>query len=150
MNSNHCQGTGQGTGTCAPLNDEVIKQLKDAETLAYSPSPLKGWEGEHIGMWTLPDGSQKPINMRTPPDPVYGTHGTYGALDTQVGGGHYKDMKIQPITFIVENDIPYREGNAIKYICRHKNKNGVEDIKKAIHYLEMIKEEYENVQKESE
>lgn len=68
-----------------------------------------------------------------------------GALDTQVGGGHYKDMKIQPITFIVENDISYREGNAIKYICRHKNKNGVEDIKKAIHYLEMIKEGYENV-----
>lgn len=66
------------------------------------------------------------------------------ALDTQVGGGHYKDMKIQPIEFIVENNISYREGNAIKYICRHKNKNGVEDIKKAIHYLEMIKEEYEN------
>jgi len=67
-----------------------------------------------------------------------------GVLDTQIGGSHYKDMKIQPVEFIVANDIPYREGGAIKYICRHKNKNGVEDLKKAVHYLEMIIEEYEN------
>lgn len=51
-------------------------------------------------------------------------------------------MNIQPITFIVENNIPYREGNALKYICRHAHKNGIEDINKAIHYLEMIRDEY--------
>ena len=54
-------------------------------------------------------------------------------------------MKIQPIEFIVGNNLPYREANVIKYTCRHKNKNGVEDLKKAIHYLEMIIEDYENV-----
>lgn len=64
------------------------------------------------------------------------------ATQKQVGGTHY-DMPIQPIEFIVKNDIPYREGNAIKYICRHSKKNGAEDIRKAIHYLEMILEEYE-------
>jgi hypothetical protein len=63
------------------------------------------------------------------------------ALTTQVGGDHYL-MPIQPIEFIVQNEIPYREGNAIKYICRHKKKNGKEDIKKAIHYLKMILEDY--------
>lgn len=63
--------------------------------------------------------------------------------DKQVGGNHYAKMKIQPVTFIVENDIPYREANAIKYICRHKNKNGRQDIEKAIHYLEMILEDYD-------
>lgn len=60
----------------------------------------------------------------------------------QVGGSHYKDMKIQPVDFIVANSIPYREANAIKYICRHQSKNKLEDIEKAIHYLEMIRDEY--------
>ena len=62
------------------------------------------------------------------------------ALDNQEGGGHYKDMPIQPVTFIVKNNIPFLEGNVIKYVCRHANKNGVQDIDKAIHYLQLIKE----------
>ena len=63
-------------------------------------------------------------------------------LEKQVGGGHYKTFSIEPIVFIVENNLPYREANAIKYICRHASKNGAEDIEKAIHYLEMILEGY--------
>ncbi len=47
-------------------------------------------------------------------------------------------MKIQPAHFINENNLPFAEGNAIKYICRHKNKGKKKDIEKAIHYLEMI------------
>ena len=47
-------------------------------------------------------------------------------------------MKVQPAYFINENNLPFAEGNAIKYICRHKNKGKAEDIKKAIHYLNMI------------
>jgi hypothetical protein len=62
------------------------------------------------------------------------------ALDNQEGGSHYKDMAIQPVTFIVKNNIPFLEGNVIKYVCRHANKNGVQDIDKAIHYLQLIKE----------
>lgn len=62
------------------------------------------------------------------------------ALDTQVGGGHYKKMKIQVVEFVDKNQIPYLEGNAIKYICRHAEKGGVQDIDKAIHYLQLLKE----------
>ena len=62
------------------------------------------------------------------------------ALDTQVGGAHYKDMKIQPIEFIMANDLSFAEGNVIKYICRHKLKDGAKDIKKVIHYCELILE----------
>ena len=51
---------------------------------------------------------------------------------------HYKKMKIQPAHFINENSLPFAEGNAIKYICRHKAKGKKKDIEKAIHYLEMI------------
>ena len=58
----------------------------------------------------------------------------------QISGTHYMYMKIQPAEFINKNKLLFAEGNAIKYICRHSHKNGVEDIDKAIHYLEMIKE----------
>ena len=65
---------------------------------------------------------------------------SYGSLDKQVGGKHYKQMKIQPAEFINENKLLFAEGNAIKYICRHQSKGKEEDVKKAIHYLEMILE----------
>ena len=58
----------------------------------------------------------------------------------QIGGQHYRSMKIQPSVFINKNGLPFAEGNAIKYICRHKLKGKKEDILKAIHYLEMILE----------
>ena len=63
---------------------------------------------------------------------------TYDSLHRQVDGDHYKSMKIQPAEFINENNLPYAEGNAIKYICRHKKKGKKKDIEKAIHYLQMI------------
>jgi hypothetical protein len=56
----------------------------------------------------------------------------------QVGGAHYKKYKIQPSRFINDNKILFAEGNAIKYICRHQDKGGEQDLLKAIHYLEMI------------
>ena len=62
------------------------------------------------------------------------------ALDVQEGGGHYKSFPIQPIEFVHKNGIPFIEGNIIKYICRHKDKNGAEDIKKVIHYCEILLE----------
>ena len=70
---------------------------------------------------------------------------TYDSLNKQVGGEHYRNMKIQPAEFINENKLLFAEGNAIKYICRHSFKGKQEDIKKAIHYLEMILERDYNV-----
>ena len=58
--------------------------------------------------------------------------------DKQIGGEHYKRMKIQPTEFIAANDIPFIEGNVIKYVCRHAHKNGKEDVLKAIHYLNLL------------
>ena len=69
----------------------------------------------------------------------------YKSLDKQHGGSHYKKFKIQPAEFINENQLLFAEGNAIKYICRHSAKGKKEDIKKAIHYLEMILERDYNV-----
>ena len=60
------------------------------------------------------------------------------ALHKQEGGNHYKDMAIQPVEFITANNLGFLEGNVVKYICRHHAKNGAEDIKKAIHYCELL------------
>ena len=59
----------------------------------------------------------------------------------QVGGSHYKDCKIQPVEYIVGNDLTFLEGNIIKYVTRHRRKGeGRKDIEKVIHYAEMILE----------
>jgi len=58
--------------------------------------------------------------------------------DKQIGGSHYKKMKIQPSEFVIENELLFPEGNVIKYICRHRYKGGKEDLEKAIHFIEMI------------
>ena len=62
---------------------------------------------------------------------------------------HYFRFKIEPITFIMQNEIPYAEGNAIKYLCRwrfkHKTKEAqIEDLKKAKQYIDLILEHEEN------
>ena len=62
------------------------------------------------------------------------------ALQHQIAGNHYKEMVIQPIEFITKNNIPFIEGCIIKYIARHKSKNGLEDLKKVIHYVQLLAE----------
>ena len=60
------------------------------------------------------------------------------ALDVQVGGSHYKDFVIQPIEFIMKNKLNFCQGNIIKYVCRYTDKNGIEDLKKALHYINLL------------
>lgn len=70
------------------------------------------------------------------------------AFDTQEGGAHYRSMPVQVTEFIHKNRIGWCEGNAIKYLVRHKQKGGVESLRKAIHYIEMlITMEYPNDEK---
>lgn len=60
------------------------------------------------------------------------------ALNTQVGGNHYKDLKIQPVEYIHANGIGYFEGNVIKYVTRWRTKGGNADLLKAKHYIELL------------
>ena len=65
----------------------------------------------------------------------------YNMIKENVSPDYYARYDIEPISFIMRNGIPYAEGNVIKYTLRHDMKGGVEDIDKAIRYLELIKEE---------
>ena len=62
------------------------------------------------------------------------------AVDKQVGGNHYKKFVIQPAEFCYKNNIPYLESTAIKYLCRWRDKGGLQDLDKAIHFIELLKE----------
>jgi len=59
-------------------------------------------------------------------------------LKKQVGGGHYKELPIQPVEYCQKNGLLYCESIAIRYISRHRYKGGLQDIKKAIHCLELL------------
>ena len=60
------------------------------------------------------------------------------ALDKQEGGGHYKGKAIQPVQYIHANGIGYFEGNVIKYVTRWRAKNGIKDLEKARHYIDLL------------
>ena len=62
------------------------------------------------------------------------------ALDEQVGGDHYRKLGIQPIELIRDINANFFQGNVIKYVTRYKDKNGIKDLEKARHYLELIRE----------
>jgi hypothetical protein len=63
---------------------------------------------------------------------------TESALDVQVAGDHYKKLAIQPVQYIHANGIGYFEGNVIKYVSRWRDKNGLADLEKAKHYIELL------------
>ena len=73
------------------------------------------------------------------------------AYKKQIGGSHYKNMKIQPSKFINDNKLLFAEGNAIKYICRHAHKGEKQDLLKGKHYIDMIIErDYEEEKEKTE
>lgn len=62
------------------------------------------------------------------------------ANEEQVGGDHYKNKAIQPWDYIVSNNLGYLEGCVIKYVSRYKEKGGMQDLEKAVHYLQKLME----------
>lgn len=69
---------------------------------------------------------------------VVGEEKNTTALDKQVGGLHYKGKTIQPVEYIHANGLGFCEGNVVKYITRWRNKNGIADLEKAKHYIELL------------
>lgn len=71
------------------------------------------------------------------------------SFDTQIGGDHYLGTGIQPIEYIMSNDLGFCEGNVVKYVSRYKKKGGLQDLYKAQHYLAMLIETSERTESES-
>lgn len=62
------------------------------------------------------------------------------ALNKQEGGSHYKKYAIQPIEYAMANKLDYCQANAVKYVTRFRDKNGKEDLLKALHNIEILLE----------
>lgn len=60
------------------------------------------------------------------------------ATNSQIGGSHYTDMPIQPVTFIHANGLDFCQGSILKYVCRFRNKNGKDDLLKAKHFIDLL------------
>ena len=78
------------------------------------------------------------MNAMTEPYMPTNTPSHTNPLAVQVGGGHYKDLPIQPVEYIHANGIGYLAGNVVKYVSRWREKGGVEDLRKARHYLDKL------------
>ncbi len=72
------------------------------------------------------------------PAPMDDSPRSNSALSIQIAGSHYKNFVIQPVEFIHRNGIGFPEGNAIKYLCRWREKGGVKDLEKAKHYIDLL------------
>lgn len=84
--------------------------------------------------------NEKKDFVPTKSEEVVKSDGYKSALDYQVGGNHYHQMKYQPLSFIMELGLNFCEGNIVKYVARYKFKNGLQDLKKAQHYLKFLLE----------
>jgi hypothetical protein len=60
------------------------------------------------------------------------------ALKEQVSGSHYKTMVIQPVEYIHRNNIGFAEGSVIKYVSRWRSKGGIDDLRKARHFIDLL------------
>lgn len=99
----------------------------------YKPRPMEN--RKTVNFKLTDDALDNDRKLKTPQAP----------LDVQVGGDHYKRLAIQPVEFAMANNLNYCQANAIKYICRYKLKNGLEDLEKAKHYIDLlIQMEYNN------
>ena len=115
-------------------DDDLIKLVKDAPpqptdsaTLAEETLIALGWTFDGQA-WVENAVVDLPISM------------VPNALDVQVGGTHYKDCAIQPIEYIHANKLGFAEGNVVKYITRHRQKHGADDVRKVIHYCQLLLE----------
>ena len=104
---------------------------KKSEESWTNPKEDRGWEREsHEKYMARRSAEEDLINKEK--------FSKTKATDNQVGGNHYKDCVIQPVEYIIKNKLDFLEGNVVKYITRHKTKGQEEDIRKVIHYCELI------------
>ena len=113
-------------------------------TLGWSRVTFKGrddFKHKEIGMGMVDDAIKETVRDKKQFKKVSLEREAQIATNKQIGGDHYKNCKIQPVDYIVENNLTFLEGNVVKYITRHRRKGeGASDIEKVIHYCELILE----------
>lgn len=109
---------------------QYLNQLDTNNPCNTCSSSYNNWVSKDF-LANVPD---TPIVEYKPEDVAFSKR----ALDIQVSGSHYKDLAIQPVEYIHANGIGYFEGNVIKYVSRWRSKNGIKDLEKAKHYIDLL------------
>ena len=126
-NRHIAKDVGSTSAFVAQVRAKMRKQvIKDINAFPYVPKP------------ETPVVSVTPLKMAISMVATEEEEEVFKSLEAnkqQIGGSHYKDKAIQPWDFISSNGLGFLEGNVVKYVSRWKDKNGVEDLKKAQHYL---------------
>lgn len=107
--------------------------MTEDEEFSLLEHRIKRLEQMRGKLQAMPNEAAKETNMYPPLNDV-----NNAANDRQEGGSHYKGKAIQPWDYIISNELGYLEGNVVKYVSRYKEKNGLEDLKKARHYLDKL------------
>lgn len=106
--------------------------------MATMPRPGYEWDADAKN-WLPIHGAPGLTGKEKPSDWVAGnTLVKQEPTKVQIGGEHYKKLAIQPIEYITANNIGFCEGNVIKYVTRWKDKNGIEDLQKAKHMIDLL------------
>lgn len=124
-NNSYTKGGACSEASLAPGLDLIAEIIEEPETESVADT-RDCPEGDYTSLPAEPKGDSP-----------------RSTLTTQVGGDHYLKMPIQPLDFILANSIGFAEGNVIKYVCRWREKNGIEDLRKAAHYLAVLIEKEE-------
>jgi hypothetical protein len=113
----------------SPVGETVTVEVrrKDGEQVGPWPALEFDWSERGYGRDIV---AYRIVNQSTTPD--------VSANDIQVAGTHYKQLKIQVWDFIAANRLGFFEGNAIKYLTRWESKGGVDDLRKARHYIDKL------------
>ena len=127
-------------GETDPVTEEDLDELF-ADGSFTSPEGYDTYE-EYMAKWQLKEEQDEARARAIAQNGNDGLH--YDALDKQPGGDHYKKRAIQPIEYIIKNGMNFLEGNVVKYVTRYKDKGGKQDLEKAIHYLELLVESYDD------
>lgn len=139
----------EDVGKCSRVNTEVAKTLHTFRVYIQD-SDVYSWDREINGCEDKPVVSYKDFKeslncniVAATNKPITSDGGSsdndkketpYNPLDVQEGGGHYKNRGIQPIEYANANELNPQKFNIVKYITRHEDKGGVEDLSKVVHY----------------
>ena len=106
---------------------------KESEESWINPEQDRGWSQESYRAYMKRRDAEEEAIKKGTYEYEYGK-----PSDKQIGGSHYKDCVIQPVDYIVKNNLDFLEGNIVKYISRYDQKGGVKDLKKAKFYLDKL------------
>lgn len=118
---------------CAMWKANTLDQ-EAQEVVAAPTAPMLRRESDREYLGKMP----RPSRPAPPTPATKAPSKPQSALQVQEGGDHYKKLKIQPVEYIHANGLPFAEGSVVKYVTRWRDKNGIADLKKARHFLDLL------------